>query len=182
MKVAIVAGALFLALTGCKPAPEPAAKPPPPAAAASPAIREPLLVGVFAGDLPCADCPGIATTLTLVRKDSGWAEGRYLLTRTYRDRPAPPFVSTGDWTTLRGDAENPDAVVYQLDPDKDAGGELFRKQGEQALVALTPAMRPFPAGMPGTLTRQTASLPNAAAVDCLRGGGVPQAGGVCAKP
>jgi copper homeostasis protein (lipoprotein) len=179
---AIAAAALALVLSGCKPAPQPAAKPPALAAAAAPTALEPLLVGVFAGDLPCADCPGMATRLTLVRKDTGWAEGRYLLVQTYRERAVPSLVKTGDWTTLRGDADDPDASVYQLDPDKDAGGELFRKDGEQTLRALTPAMRPFPAGLPGTLTRQTVGLPNEAAVGCLRGGGIPKADGVCARP
>jgi hypothetical protein len=181
MKRIVLAGALMLALAGCKPAPEPAAKPPP-SAAAAPMPSEPLLIGVFAGDLPCADCPGMATRLTLVRRDSGWAEGRYLMTQTYRERDVPQLVRTGDWTTLRGDAENPDAVVYQLDPDRDNGGELFRKEGEQIVRALTPAMRPFPAGLPQTLERQTSNLPDETAVNCLRGGGVPQTGGACAKP
>ena len=74
-KAALVA--LLLMLAACKPAPEP------------------LLVGVFAGDLPCADCPGLATRLTLVRKDSGWAEGRYLMVQTYRERNVPPLESNG---------------------------------------------------------------------------------------
>ncbi len=181
MKRMSLTGVLVLALAGCKPALEPAAKPPP-SAAATPTPSEPLLVGVFAGDLPCADCPGMATRLTLVRKDSGWAEGRYLLTQAYRERDVPPLVRTGDWTTLRGDAENPDAVVYQLDPDKDNGGELFRKEGEQTVRALTPAMRPFPAGMPQTLERRTSNLPDDVAVNCLRGGGISKAAGVCERP
>jgi hypothetical protein len=181
VKRIILAVVLTLALSGCKPAPQAPAQPPP-IAAAAPTGPEPLLLGVFAGDLPCADCPGMATRLTLVRKDSGWAEGRYLMTQTYRERDVPPLVTTGEWTTLRGDAENLDAVVYQLDPDKDNGGELFRKEGERAVRALTPAMRPFPAGMPQTLALQAAGLPNDAAVNCLRGGGIPKDGGVCAKP
>jgi copper homeostasis protein (lipoprotein) len=177
-KGAVALTATLLMLGGCKPAPEPAAKAPP---AAAPAPSEPLLVGVFAGDLPCADCPGMATRLTLVRKDGGWAEGRYLLVQTYRERDVAPLVRAGDWTTLRGDAEDPDAVVYQLDPDKDNGGELFRKDGEQALRALTPAMRPFPAGLPQTLARQTEGLPDEAEIDCLRSGKPVGAGGVCSK-
>ncbi len=181
MKRMILACALAAALSGCKPAPKQAVPAPPPAAAA-PTPSEPLLVGVFAGDLLCADCPGLATTLTLVRKDSGWAEGRYLMVQTYRERPVPPLVTSGEWTTLRGDANDPDATVYQLDPDMAAGGELFRKEGEQTLRALTPDMRPFPAGMPQTLARQSADPATDAVVVCLHGGGTPKAAGVCERP
>ena len=119
--------------------------------------------------------------VTLVRKDHGWAEGRYLMVQSYRERDVAPLVRTGDWTTLRGDAEDPDAVVYQLDPEKESGGELFRKEGEQTVRALTPAQRPFPAGLPQTLARQTTDLPTDAAVSCLRGGGTPKDGDVCSR-
>ena len=72
-----------------------------------------IQAGVYAGLMPCGDCSGMQTTLTLVRKASGWAEGRYLLRQTYVGRRVPPLVKTGDWTTLRGSAadelmENPD--------------------------------------------------------------------------
>lgn len=160
----ILAGALVLALTGCARAPES------------------LLVGAFAGDLPCADCPGMATTLTLVRKDSGWAEGRYLMVQDYRERAVPPLVTTGEWTTLRGAADDPDATVYQLDPDNPEGSQNFRKEGAGRVRALTQALRPFPEGLPQTLYRKDYDLPDDKAVDCLRRGGLPRTGGVCAKP
>jgi copper homeostasis protein (lipoprotein) len=160
----MLAGVLMLGLAGCKPAPEP------------------LLVGAFEGDLPCADCPGLATRLTLVRRDSGWAEGRYVMVQVYRERAVPPLVTTGEWTTLRGDADGPDATVYQLDPDKPEGSQNFRKEGEDVVRALGQTLRPYPAGLPQTLVRKTDDLPDDKAVDCLRGGGVPRTGGACAKP
>jgi copper homeostasis protein (lipoprotein) len=163
MKRTLLAGALVLALAGCKPAPEP------------------LLVGAFEGDLPCADCPGMATRLTLVRRDSGWAEGRYLMVQVYRERAAAPLLTTGEWTTLRGDADDPDATVYQLDPDKPEGAQNFLKDGEHQIRALNPMLRPYPAGLPQTLKRKAYDLPDDKAVDCLRGGGIPRTGGVCAR-
>lgn len=148
-------------------------------AAASSAFAEPLLVGVFAGTLPCADCPGVVAELTLVRKASGWAEGRYLLKRTYLGRPAAPQVTTGDWTTLRGDAADPDAVVYELDPDARSHWGEFLKRGEARLQALDPDLKALPPGLPQRLTRRTRGLPGPAAVDCLRHGGVPGPGRAC---
>jgi len=50
----------------------------------------------FVGILPCADCPGIAQTLTL-RED-----GLYRLRRTYLGKPGNPFLEVGHWR-LDGD-------------------------------------------------------------------------------
>jgi uncharacterized lipoprotein YbaY/heat shock protein HslJ len=46
----------------------------------------------FSGITPCADCPGIAETLTL-RSD-----GLFLLRRIYQDKSEQPFVEHGRWT------------------------------------------------------------------------------------
>ena len=52
-------------------------------AVASPAMAaDPLVLGPFVGTTPCADCPGIATELTLTRKDPDTAEGGYRLRMT----------------------------------------------------------------------------------------------------
>jgi hypothetical protein len=146
----------------------------------APALAEPLLVGVFAGALPCADCSGLQTELTLVRKASGWAEGRYLLKQTYLGRPVKSVITTGDWTTLRGDAVDDNAVVYELDPDSPNRAQHFRKEGEGRVRVLDKDLKAPPAGVRSTLARQTRDLPTAAAIDCLRKGGIQQ-GPACAK-
>ena len=50
------------------------------------------LPATFAGVMPCADCTGIAQTLTLR------ADGLYRLRRTYLDKPGGPFAELGRWT------------------------------------------------------------------------------------
>ncbi|WP_197028755.1 copper resistance protein NlpE [Methylibium sp. T29-B] len=45
----------------------------------------------FAGVLPCADCAGVAQTLTLR------ADGLYRLRRTYLGKPEGPFSELGHW-------------------------------------------------------------------------------------
>jgi heat shock protein HslJ/uncharacterized lipoprotein YbaY/uncharacterized lipoprotein NlpE involved in copper resistance len=50
------------------------------------------LPATFSGVTPCADCPGIAETLTL-RSD-----GLFLLRRIYQDKSVSPFVEHGRWT------------------------------------------------------------------------------------
>lgn len=59
---------LCAALAACDETPEPAHVPVPPAA---------TLPGVYAGVFPCANCPGIATTLWLRR------DGRYILEQNF---------------------------------------------------------------------------------------------------
>jgi copper homeostasis protein (lipoprotein) len=113
---------------------------------------EPLVL-TFSGTLPCADCSGIATTLTLTRKAAGWAEGTYRLKQTYIDR-GPPRVTTGDWTTLRGDATDDDATVYELDPDKAQGAQHFLRVGDDAALRLLDGdMKRLPGRLPSTLKR-----------------------------
>jgi heat shock protein HslJ len=62
---------------------EPAAEPGPAVGFALPAT--------FAGVMPCADCAGVAQTLTLR------ADGLYRLRRTYLDKPDGPFAELGRW-------------------------------------------------------------------------------------
>lgn len=122
------------------------------AAPAQAAPKEPPVLR-FSGVLPCADCPGIRTTLTLKRKGPGWAEGAYRLSETYIDR-GPPRVTTGDWTTLRGDAADEDATVYELDSDHPERARHFLRIGpDRALKALDRELKPWPKGLPDTLKR-----------------------------
>lgn len=144
--------ALALLMTACSPqaakAPEPA---PAPVAAAAPEPEGLSLV--FAGDLPCADCPGLRTELTLTRDAPHSGDGKYKLVETYLERGAP-ITSTGVWGTLRGDATDEDATVYLLDPDKPDSGRPFRRVGDdEALKALDKELKPWPSGLPDTLKR-----------------------------
>jgi len=90
---------------------------------AQPAAGEFTLPAGYAGVLPCADCAGIAVTLTL-RED-----GLYRLRRTYLGKPGAPFNEIGRWAaetssgrlllrsgSLRTVFELPDAATLrQLD-------------------------------------------------------------------
>lgn len=108
---------------------------------------EPMVLGPFVGVLPCADCPGVRTELTLTRKGQHWAEGTYRLQETYLGREGS-LVTTGEWTTLRGDAEDEDAVVYELNPDKPDKAVRFAKDGERQVRLLDREMRPLPTVAP----------------------------------
>lgn len=73
------------------------------------------LAGVFTGTVPCADCPGIVTTLGLK------ADGSYTLHEVYQDRDSKGRDSAGTWT-----AEQRGKRI-RLDPgSKDDDDRLFR--------------------------------------------------------
>lgn len=72
------------------PAPTPAAAPAPETFGVA------NFAGVFSGTLPCADCPGIDTTLTLK------ADGSYLLHSVYQERSAS-FDEEGVWQVEQSD-------------------------------------------------------------------------------
>ena len=107
-KLLLLAAASVLAVAACKPqAPaEPAAPAAPAEPPASPVAVESApatapsevpfdikgFAGVFTGTLPCADCPGIDTTLTLNR------DGTYTVHDAYQGKAGKPFDGDGTWT------------------------------------------------------------------------------------
>ena len=104
------------------------------AAAPSPEVN--LVLGVFSGKTPCADCSEIDTTLTLTMSAPYSAEGTYTLSMLYVGKAAKPFITTGQWTTLRGTPTNPNAVVYELDPNKPNEAQYYLKVDENTLRPL----------------------------------------------
>jgi NlpE-like protein len=78
------------------------------------------LVGRFAGLLPCADCAEVRTDLRVFVERGSGRPTRYDASETYaatRDGDRT-FEREGTWTIMRGSADNPDAVTYQLDHDQ----------------------------------------------------------------
>jgi uncharacterized lipoprotein NlpE involved in copper resistance len=79
---------------------------------------------VFRGTTPCADCPGIDTTLTLNE------DGTFTLSTVYLERnESKPFVLTGSWRGLEGSGANTLGTIYEL---KTGEGDIhyYREEGE----------------------------------------------------
>ncbi len=92
--VALVVVLMFLTMAGCMPRQEGAAGVPDPAHSSRNALD---WAGTYEGVLPCADCPGIRTRLTL-RQD-----GTYQLSRLYIDRDREPRLASGRFAWQPGD-------------------------------------------------------------------------------
>jgi copper homeostasis protein (lipoprotein) len=83
-----------------------------PAPNAAPAGQ--LLVGFYVGTLPCADCPGIRTELSLFSLPAG-TSGSFWLKETYLGKPEKDatFESGGSWV-IEASRDDPKATVYRL--------------------------------------------------------------------
>jgi hypothetical protein len=126
-------------------------------ASGAPRAGTAILLGVYKGTLPCADCSGLDTVLRLYAKgkfDTTYAF--YVRTQTYRGAPHGDVVLTdrGDWAVLRGDATDENATVYQLNPDDEQHSEsLLLQDNGNALVQLDREQKPIDTKMNLTLRR-----------------------------
>jgi len=116
------------------------------------AAAQQTLVVKYAGTLPCADCMGIRTVLTLY---SEAGPTRYELIETYvgtkdGDRS---FPSSGRWTLLRGSATDVDATVYQVAFDRPDRTVNYLKDGDDQLILLDRNQAIPNAANPNTLIR-----------------------------
>jgi copper homeostasis protein (lipoprotein) len=103
------------------------------------------LIGRYAGTTACADCSGIRTVLRLYAKGpNDFTEALYVSARTYlggRDGDQS-FAERGEWAVLRGDASDPDATVYALNPDHPEQAQyLLLQPGGATLTQLDRQMR-----------------------------------------
>jgi predicted secreted protein len=125
--------------------------------AGAPRVGTAILLGTYKGTLPCADCEGLDTVLRLYAKskfDTTYAY--YVRTQTYRGAPKGDvtYSDRGDWTVLRGDADDDNATVYQLNPDDEQHAEaLLVQDGGASLVQLGKDLEAIDTTMNVTLKR-----------------------------
>jgi len=115
-----------------------------------------FLLGVFEGTLPCRNCDGVRTHLTL------WSSGpddftrpTYSLVETYigTQMGLQRFRAEGPWTLVRGGATDPEVTIYQLEPDKPTMQRSFRVLDSQRIALLGRDLRTLEPVDDYTLTR-----------------------------
>ncbi|KQY52088.1 copper resistance protein NlpE [Lysobacter sp. Root494] len=98
--------------------------------------------GTFSGTLPCADCPGIDTTISLK------PDGTYTVHEAYQGKP-DSFDGDGTWTA----EENGQRV--RLDPNsKSEQDRLFVVKSNDEIESLDLEGKPIAAEMPHALKRE----------------------------
>jgi len=74
---------------------------------------------VYEGTLPCADCQGIKTTLSLIQNTDKKIYTFRLLEQYLGQSESKVFETTGKWTIIKGTQQDPKAIVYQLSVQND---------------------------------------------------------------
>jgi len=116
----------------------------------APAVSVKKILAIYEGILPCADCQGIRTKLTLFDEDF-----TYRLEETYLGTPDGDRTaeSAGTWTTLQGTGEDPTATIYRLNPGKPEEVRSFLVVNEAEIEQLDRGGRKIESRLRYTLTK-----------------------------
>ncbi|NLR64820.1 copper resistance protein NlpE [Chitinophaga varians] len=108
----------------------------------------------YTGTLPCADCSGILTTLSL-EENAPDGELGFKLKETYQGVAGKDqtFHSEGNYKVLHGDAEDKDAEIIQLNPDKDQNLQRYFRRAGDVLRQLDKDKQAVPGAMTYSLKR-----------------------------
>jgi copper homeostasis protein (lipoprotein) len=111
------------------------------------------LLAAYRGVLPCADCPGIDTTVRLFADPSGAEDhGRYLIRSSYQERNTTN-TEMGTWTIEKGTPNDPSASVYVLKPKTGSGATNFLIVGDNEIKQLDNQRKTFTGTVNFTLQR-----------------------------
>ncbi len=117
------------------------------------------VIGMYIGTLPCADCGGIRTELTLFDPSPG-ASGpsSYWLKETYLGKPLKnaTFESGGSWTTQTG-MDDAKSTVYKLTEARSGESRFLLKVSDDELRMLDRSGRAISSKLDYSLKRQPAS-------------------------
>lgn len=113
-----------------------------------------VVLGVFEGTIPCADCEGIKMKLTLYQDPTTLGAAGFTLDSTYIGQPNGTFNTQGQWDYLRGNSEDPNATIYGLDLDKpQLERQYFLKVGDDKVTMLDENMNPIKSNLNYTLKK-----------------------------
>jgi uncharacterized membrane protein/uncharacterized lipoprotein NlpE involved in copper resistance len=115
----------------------------------------PVADGPYVGTLPCADCAGIRTALTLYAMGEGGEPLVYRMTATYLGTPEGDRTEErlGPWARVGSGASE----RVRIEPHDDARRQSFRRAGSETLVLLDREERPIAASHDLGLRRDAAA-------------------------
>jgi copper homeostasis protein (lipoprotein) len=107
-----------------------------------PASPHGKLLATYHGVLPCADCPGIDTTVKFFGADANATTGLYFIHHAYQERKSS-YNETGSWTLEKGTPDDASASVYVLKPKTGSGITNFLQVGNDEIKQLDNDRKPF---------------------------------------
>lgn len=112
----------------------------------APTFDQKGFAGTFKGTLPCADCPGIDTTLELK------PDGSFLLKEAFLGQAGAPTKVDGTWTVEAGDKH------IRLDPNTKAEADrLYAISAHDRIAQLGADGKPPSGGVDQSLKREAAT-------------------------
>ena len=100
------------------------------------------LLATYHGVLPCADCPGMDTTVKFFGADAQATNGFYFIHRAYQERKSS-YNETGTWTLEKGTPDDASANVYVLKPKTGSGVTNFLQVSNDEIKQLDNDRKPF---------------------------------------
>jgi copper homeostasis protein (lipoprotein) len=110
------------------------------------------LLATYHGVLPCADCPGIDTTVKLFGADAKATHGQYVIHHVYQERKSS-YDETGTWTLEKGTPADASASVYVLKPKTGSGVTNFLQVSNNVIKQLDNDRKPFAGSVNFSLKR-----------------------------
>jgi copper homeostasis protein (lipoprotein) len=92
----------------------------------------------YGGILPCADCSGLATTLTIIRPFPFTDKGIYILHEFYEGKSIHPIVTQGQWSMAKGMPNDPQAIILILNPQNEQTITYYWMVDKDTLEPLDP--------------------------------------------
>jgi copper homeostasis protein (lipoprotein) len=124
----------------------------------APAASHGKLIATYHGVLPCADCPGIDTTVKLFAATPNDSHGVYVIHNVYQERKRS-YNETGTWTMEKGTPDNASASVYVLKPKTGNGVTNFLRVGVNEIKQLDKDRKPFAGTVNFSLKRVNTAPP-----------------------
>ena len=124
----------------------------------APAASHGKLIATYHGVLPCADCPGIDTTMKLFAATANDSHGVYVIHNVYQERKSS-YNETGTWTLEKGTPDNASASVYVLKPKTGNGVTNFLRVGDNEIKQLDKDRKPFAGTVNFSLKRVNTAQP-----------------------
>lgn len=98
--------------------------------------RDPTVTRTYSGVVPCADCAGIETTVSLTKENKDAREGTYTMSLSYIGQDGDAVILKGMWKTEKGRPGNPDATIIALSMEKPEDVQYYLQRDPAHLVQL----------------------------------------------
>jgi len=96
-------------------------------------VNDTTITRIFRGILPCPDCEGVETVISLSQEEGVEQSGTFSLASTYFGTDRDAEISAGDWSIQQNEDESESLLVLNFD---DGEAQSFKWIDDETLVKL----------------------------------------------